>query len=230
MSDTRERMPDGSPVGSASIRGKAVRKTPLGWIPWLGLLLIVALAVAALLVARNVGDSGDKPGVDLSNDKSAQGSPQAGAGQPSGAGVASTVARTGRSPAPSAAPTSAAAGPTPALSVGGTPVLPLPSSGLDALSGQPVTGGSRVQSVVADEGFWVGSSTTERIFVFLTPQARTKSGESPFKVQAGQSVMLKGTLKPVPTDVARLGLEADEGADQLKQQGQYVEATSLSLS
>lgn len=87
-----------------------------------------------------------------------------------------------------------------------------------------------MQSVVADEGFWVGNSQSERIFVYLTPQARTRQGESPFQVRADQTVRLQGTLKPVPADVARLGIGADEGADQLQQQGQYVEATTLSLS
>jgi hypothetical protein len=84
--------------------------------------------------------------------------------------------------------------------------------------------------VVADEGFWVGSSAQDRVFIFLTPEARTRQGESPFQVRAGQRVTLEGSLKPVPADITPFGVDAAEGADQLRQQGQYVEATRIALT
>ena len=102
---------------------------------------------------------------------------------------------------------------------------------LSALAGQPVEArGVAVQSVVADEGFWVGSDQARRVFVFLTLQARSRPGESPFQVRAGQSVDLTGTLKAVPKDLTPFGVDEAEGAAQLRGQGHYVEATLVRLS
>lgn len=104
------------------------------------------------------------------------------------------------------------------------PVLPVPASGLAGFSGTEVEATSvTVESVVADEGFWVGSSTTDRVFVRLQT-----SGESPQQVRAGQMVSFTGTVAPVPADVeGELGVEADEGADQLIEQGQLIEVSTV---
>ena len=80
------------------------------------------------------------------------------------------------------------------------------------------------------EGFWVGTSPTDRVFVFLTPGARSTEGESPFQVEAGQSISLEGTLVPLPGAPETPGVEAAEGADQLLQQGHIVEATVIALT
>lgn len=84
-------------------------------------------------------------------------------------------------------------------------------------------------SVVADEAFWVGEPG-RRVLAFLTPQARTKAGESPFQVQAGQRVQLTGTVRPLPNDLTPFGVDKAEGADELRRQGHYVEATTVALS
>lgn len=55
-----------------------------------------------------------------------------------------------------------------------------------------------VESVVADEGFWVGDGPGMRVFVRLTPEARNSSGESPFQVEAGQTIELEGTVTGRP--------------------------------
>ncbi len=87
-----------------------------------------------------------------------------------------------------------------------------------------------VQSVVSDEGFWVGSDEASRVFVFLTTQARRSQGESGFQVTAGQTVQLEGALTPLAdTPDAAEGVTADEGLGQLEQQGGYVRADSVSL-
>lgn len=118
------------------------------------------------------------------------------------------------------------------LTAGGKALLPPSSAGpLGSLSGQEVSGrGVTVESVVADEGFWVGASPTERLFVSLLPEARGGSGESPFQARAGQRVDLVGVLRPVPTDVGRLGVDDAEGAAQLRSQGQYIEARAVTLA
>ena len=118
-----------------------------------------------------------------------------------------------------------------ALSAGGKDLVGLPSGGLAALQGQPAQGSARVESVVADEGFWVGSGPSERVFVFLTPQARQSAGESGFQVQPGQTVSLAGTVKASSPEFARsAGVTEAEGARQLVEQGGYVEATEVRLA
>ena len=54
-------------TGSRSLTG---RRAPLGWLPWVALALLALLALIAFLVARNVADEGDKPGVDVTNERS----------------------------------------------------------------------------------------------------------------------------------------------------------------
>ena len=54
-------------TGSRSMTG---RRAPLGWLPWVALALLGLLALIAFLVARNVADDGDRPGVDVTNERS----------------------------------------------------------------------------------------------------------------------------------------------------------------
>lgn len=226
------------------------RKAPLAWLPWAALLLLLILAGIVFLIARNVGDDGDDPGVDVVDDAgsgdensvgpagTAAGADQDAGDKAAGSGDPAPIPEaSGATTAPAAA---AAAGSGPAVSSGAAsavlvagdqPILPLPTSGLAALAGQAVTGTAvTVESVVADEGFWVGTSPTDRVFVVLTPAARTSQDESPFQVEAGQSINLQGTLIPLAGGPETLGVDPDEGADQLVQQGHLVEATSITLT
>jgi hypothetical protein len=196
-----------SAVGSRSLTGR--RNHGLGWLPWAALGLLALLALLALLVIRNVADDGDSTGLDTRDDPAASATtPSRGAQQGAAAGTASA-----------------------ALSAGGRDLLQVAAAGgLGGLAGQPVQGtGATVESVVADEAFWVGSPG-RRVLVFLTPQARTKAGESPFQVQAGQRIDLTGTVKPLPADITPFGVDRNEGADELRGQAHYVEATSVALS
>ena len=192
-------------IGSRSIGGR--RRYGLGWVPWLALLMLALAALIIFLVVRNVADEDDRTGLDASNDRSTA------------------------SPAPTPVPGAGAAG-VGTFTAGGRPLIQEATAGrLAQLVGQPVDGrGVTVQSVVADEGFWAGASDAERVFVFLTPQARTRAGESPFQVQPGQRVDLAGTVKPVPADLTPFGADRSEGADQLRSQRHYVEAASVRLS
>ena len=49
-------------------------------------------------------------------------------------------------------------------------------------------------------------------------------------MQAGQLINLEGTLVALPGTPADLGVDANEGADQLSQQGHMIEATSVVLA
>jgi hypothetical protein len=227
-------------VSAVSVRGAGhtVRKTPLGWLPWTALLLAGILGLGALLIARNVGDAGDDPGVDLTDNAAAEGQDPAGPdanaddGADSG-GDPDTAAGAGSGSAAGAGAngTPASAAPAAAVTANGQPLLPLPSAGLAGFSGQAAEGkGATVESVVADEGFWVGTDPNNRIFVFLTDEAKQAQGESPFQVKPGQRVDFTGTVKPMPQDLTPFGVDRSEGADQLRQQGHYVELSSVALA
>jgi hypothetical protein len=87
----------------------------------------------------------------------------------------------------------------------------------------------RVQSVPADEGFWVGTSAQDRLWVQLTGTR----GESDYKVKEGDTIEFTGTVTPAAKGfAAETGLTAAEGAEQLTTQGYYVAvpASSVKLS
>ena len=189
-------------VGSRSVTGRRV--APLAWLPWLALALLALLALLAFLIIRNVADDGDRSGVDARND-----TPAASSGGAGGGGASQPAA----------------------LSAGGQDLSGAAAAGtLGSLAGRPVEGrGVTVESVVADEAFWVGQPG-RRVLVFLTPQARTRAGESPFQVQAGQRINMTGTVRPLPADAQPFGVDKREGADELRGQGHYIEATSIDPS
>lgn len=230
MADSRS----GNTVGSRSIKqssgshvagggdGGGKRKGLLALLAALLLLLLLALAV--VLLAFNALDKGDRSGLDLRNDKKA--SSDAAAPGATGTQPVPTTSQGAQSGQP--AGTSGAGN----LVAGGKNVIDESLAGRYAqLNGQPAVGQSvQVQSVVADEGFWVGPSEQSRAFIFLSQQARSKPGESPFQVKAGQRVDLTGVVKPVPADLTPFGVDQAEGSGQLRSQGFYVEANSLRLN
>jgi hypothetical protein len=195
------------PVAGAATSRRSDRKAPLAWLPWLLLGLLALTLLAAALLAKAAGGSDDATS-GSSQQSGARGS-DPGAAAPQPGGDASGAA----------------------LSAGGQDLLGLAGGSLVPLQGQQVSGTSRVESVVADEGFWVGSDATRRVFVFLTPAARRSAGESGFQVEAGQAVQLAGTVKASsPQFASAAGVTDAEGARQLVQQGGYVEATGVRLA
>lgn len=232
------------------------KKKGLGWLP-LALLAAALIGLVAFLVARNVGDAGDDPGVDVSDERNTTGtadptgldanaedgadsgsepddtSADATAGtQAAGGGTtATTAARTASTAASGASGAAAGSGgaasgasgaATSPLVSGSTALLPLPAGGLAAYANQPAQATSvNVQSVVSDEGFWVGDSEANRVFVRLIQQ-----GESPVQIEAGRKVSFTGTVKPNTPAIAE-GVEAAEGLAQFQQQGFHVETTAV---
>jgi RNA polymerase sigma factor (sigma-70 family) len=99
----------------------------------------------------------------------------------------------------------------------------LPLSGRPPLSryaGTPVRArGAPVQQVPADEGFWVGTSVRDRVWVQLTGTL-----ESSFRVEPGDTVSFSGNMVEHSGDFARrAGVTPAEGAGLLEQQGYHVE-------
>lgn len=104
------------------------------------------------------------------------------------------------------------------LEAGGTALLPIPQGALRGLSGKSVTGKDvPVQNNSPEGGFWAGNSDAQRVYVAF-------DGQSP---QTGRRVDLEGKVKAVPDQPQKtLGISFDD-AQQLKDQGGYVEATSV---
>ena len=131
--------------------------------------------------------------------------------------------------------TASAGGDSP-LSAGDAALLPLASAAgaggdLTQYVGDPARAtGVRVQSVPTDEGFWVGTSATDRVWVQLT----ATGGESRFRVKAGDRVDFSGgeIVANAAGFVEEIGITAAEGARQLTAQKAHIEipARSLKLS
>ena len=216
------------PSASVPVRPAAKSRRhnpPLGWLPWALLAALLALLALMLLAGTLVGGSGDPAGSG-SGSASSGGSGQAGdAGQSGRSGTAGGSDQGG----PGAGATGGGT-----LTAGTTDLLasPAAAAGIRNREGRPVTGqGVTVESVVADEGFWVGTSARQRVFVFLTPEARRSAGESGYQVEPGQRVGLQGTVKGLGgAGPSSFGVSDAEGARLLEQQAAYVAATSVSLT
>ncbi|MCG8915192.1 hypothetical protein L6E12_05230 [Actinokineospora sp. PR83] len=149
--------------------------------------------------------------------------------------AAPPAAPTSNAPAPGAAADggtgvpSAAAG-TPGTLVAGTTslfgVVADPGAALTSVVGQTATGTAvPVQSVPADEGFWVGTGETDRVWVQLLPADVVPGAESPVTVRPGQLIDLTGRVTAHGADFpAAEGIDTAEGADQLVRQGAHLEA------
>ena len=216
---------------------RVAHKTPLGWLPWLLLGLLGLLLAGTLLLINAVDDDGpDGPTGDSLGQLNSEGSGLDGKdGNGKIAGTeedAATDGGTGESSGADAgadAQAGADAGGA-ALTADGQDLIAASGSSLAGRDGQAVTGSAVVESVVSDEGFWVGSGTDSRVFVFLTPQARQSQGESGFQVEAGQTVQVEGSmvsLDQAPDAVE--GVTEDEGLSQLQQQGALVSADAVTL-
>ena len=227
---------------------RAARKSPLGWLPWLLLGLLALLLAAVFLVINSLDDDGpDGPAGDTLGQSGSNGSGldgQDGDGKVAGTEGDSEASGEGSSDSgtdggttgtgPASSGTAGGGSGTSqgaALTADGEDLLAAAGSSLAARAGQAVTGTAQVQSVVSDEGFWVGSSAQERVFVFLTPEARKSQGESGFTVTAGQTVQLRGAMTALAqAPQAAEGITAEEGRAQLEQQGAYVRADAVSLA
>ena len=131
-------------------------------------------------------------------------------------------------PPPAAAPSSTAAVPTDrTLLADGTAILPLAGRPpLAHYAGKRVQArGAHVQSVAADEGFWVGSDSPNRVWVQLTGR-----GESKIHVRAGQRISFTGRLVANPRGfAAKVGVDAAEGAALLQRQGYHIEVPASQI-
>jgi hypothetical protein len=223
-------------VSGATARAGAPRRRT--WLLW---LLVALLLVAALLFALSrCGTSTDPTAGPGPADTPVTSSPAAGG--------ASTPAASPTAPATGpAGPASAGAAPPPGtgasepggagggsagtLTAGGAALLPVsgaagPDGSLSGLVGQQVSAaGVAVQSVPANEGFWVGTSDADRVWVQLLGE-----GESDYVVRPGDRVEFTGRLVGHDEGFAgAVGVDQAEGARQLTGQAAHVEVPQAEL-
>lgn len=200
------------------------KKKRAGWL--LPLLLLLALIVLGLLLWAFLANRGDK-------DKTAAAATPTPAASISPSLVPTTpatpsVPATPSTPAtPSAAPTAGGGATAGRLLAGTTSVLPLRSGSLARYAGRPASAkGVPVQSLPADEGFWVGISTTDRVWV-----QTGKAGETAYKVQPGDRISFTGgRVVANEKDFAQdAGVTPAEGARQLSLQKQHIEVPKSAL-
>ena len=224
---------------------RTARSSPLGWLPWALLGLLALLVAAVLLVINAVDDDGPDgpagdtlgqvdsggPGIDGQDGNGEVAGTEEGTSEDGAASDGAASAAPDASAGAGAAPGAGSAGGATLTANGEDLLAAAAGGGLAARAGQAVTGSATVESVVSDEGFWVGSSAEDRVFVFLTPEARQSQGESGFQVTAGQTVQLEGAMTALEeTPEVTEGVESAEGADQLSSQGAYVRAESVTLA
>ncbi|WP_190573186.1 hypothetical protein [Nostoc parmelioides] len=112
-----------------------------------------------------------------------------------------------------------------------TDVLVITNANKQTLIDKPVQFTNvKVQSVVGDRTFWVGSSNAQRVFVVLAPNLDEGTVENKVVVKPGQTLDLAGVLKPVPSvkqaQQQWKGLSATE-AQGLKEQIIYLQASQI---
>jgi hypothetical protein len=213
-----------APPRGATSSEQSRRRTP--WWLWL-LLGLLALAVLLFGLSQCSPSAGTDPGA--SGGAAPTGAADPGAAAPGSAGDPSGSA--GAPAAGGAGAAGAAAGGAGVLTAGGTSLLPLgtvagPDGSLTGLTGQPAAAsGATVVSVPADEGFWVGSSETDRVWVQLTG-----TGESGYVVTQGDRVEFTGTVVAHdPGFAGQIGVDPAEGAEQLTAQGAHLEVPKSEL-
>ena len=209
-------------VGAHPI-GAPARKFPAWLIP---LLALLALAVILLLLLSRCGGNDDTKNTATPTTTS------------TAASAASTAATATTDPTASAVATTAggdAVGGAGIITADDSPLLPLAnatkigaSGDLSAYAGTDATATAvAVQSVPADEGFWVGSSASDRVWVQLTG----KAGESPYTVKRGDAVSFTGKVVKNATGFAKsAGVTDAEGKKLLNSQGQHITVAKSALT
>ena len=116
------------------------------------------------------------------------------------------------------------------LNAGGAQLLPPPASGLSGEVGKAASGKDLVvQSVNGNEGFFVGSSTTDRVYVEWGGDVGANEA-SRFQPQKGDRVNLTGPVQAAGAEQLRkLKLSGDD-LELVRSQGGFVNANRVTKS
>ncbi len=103
---------------------------------------------------------------------------------------------------------------------------PLHPAAIGSLAGDSATAsGVKVQAVVTHDGFWVGSSTTDRVWVELVGPLR------PLHVKEGEVVRFRGTVvADQRTYAAAAGVSSADGAALLDDEGAHIQVQTTDLT
>ena len=191
-------------IGARSIGAGEKRKKKGGVLKWL-LPLLLLLIVAAILIALLTGGDDD--------DAASTATPPAvSQSQGAGAGAGASAAGTGE---------------TGTLVAAQQSLLGAEAATFGAAIGEQVTGTGLEVLSVADEGFFVGTSEQDRVYVEFGPGAGEDETPADFTPAVGDRVNLEGELRPAPAEPGRtLHLQAGD-AQVVEQQGAFVNATNV---
>jgi hypothetical protein len=116
------------------------------------------------------------------------------------------------------------------LTAGTAKLLPPPAGGLTGLVGETATGKDAVVgSVNGNEGFFVGSSAEDRVYIEWGGDVG-RDETSHFQPQKGQKVNLTGPVQPAgPRQIQKLKLSAAD-AEVVRSQGAFVNADRVSAA
>lgn len=207
-SSTGRSTTSGRSTGARRLDDGRDNKTKKGGLWWLWALLALLLIGLLLFFLLRGGDDDDTAA-------NATPTPQ----------VATPTPTPAETPA---AATGGAAGPG-SLAAAGTELLSAADSDIEGQVGEQATGTDvTVQEIVEGQGFWVGSSETDRRYVELggdVGEDEQPSGDEQLAV--GDKVDLEGEVRPAPQDPAQTLNLDDAGAELLSSQGAYVNATSV---
>jgi hypothetical protein len=113
------------------------------------------------------------------------------------------------------------------LSAGGAQLLPPPAGGLSSQVGKTATGQDVVvQSVNGNEGFFVGSSRTDRVYVEWGGDIGENEA-SRFQPRKGDRVSLTGPVQAVGAEQLRKLKLSAEDRELVRSQGAFVNANRV---
>ena len=174
-------------VGARSIgAGAGEKRKKGGFLKWLLPLLLLLIAAAILIALLTGGDDDDAA--------STANPPAVSQSQGAGAGAGANAAGTGRNGTLTAAQQS---------------LLGAEAATFGAAIGEQVTGTGLEVLSVADEGFFVGTSEQDRVYVEFGAGVGEDETAGDFTPAVGDRVNLEGELRPAPAEPGRtLHLEA----------------------
>lgn len=189
------------PHGARSVYGAKPPDKKKRFLPLILLaVLLLALLIAGLVLANSDDDdkAASKPKTTATQSESSSSS--GGTQAPSGGGE---------------------------LTVGGTSILPPPQSLADYV-GQEATGkGVKVVKVEGQQGFWVGTSMDERVYVEYGAKAGVAEEGAELKPKVGDTLDLTAEVRPSPEQPGRtLKIPASE-EDIIIKQGAFLNATEV---